>query len=146
MKRLIPFVVYLALLSGLFLLASSDSEVVWGMPVACIEGGPCWIAAGGTGVIVLGAGVGVIGFGFITGGLLFATGQVTGGAICLGQLAIGVTAFLGQVGTGLVGAGQGALGLYTVSQGNTTGPGRRFLDGLSRDLDELLALRPGRDA
>ncbi len=135
--------VILVVLALLFWATTPGGVSVAGMPVACLgnaeAGTSCWITIGGFGVIVLGMGAGLVEIGIFGAGVLFATGQLSLGLIAFGQLALGPIFYCGQVGVGLVGMGQGGLGVLKIGQGHTGGEGRRFLDQLSDELNELLA-------
>ena len=122
------------------------------MPIACLaEGGeseddfpfadaqPCWISLGGVGVIVLGIGIGIVEFGIFGAGLLFGSGQVAGGLIAMGQAGIGLVLFAGQAGVGLTGVGQGMFGWITAYQGGEKRDGKRFLEDLNEDANDLFS-------
>lgn len=139
-KWLALVIAVVALTATLFLLSTDGGATVLGLPLACVGSWeiPCWITAGGSGVLVVGGGTGVVAIGIAGAGLLFATGQIAIGLIAFGQLALGGVAFLGQVATGLVGAAQGGLGWLTVVQGGNNVEGRAFLKQLDADLAETL--------
>lgn len=145
-RRLIIIAVLQAAVSAalFFLVKLTEVEptVLFGMPViGSSMDQPSWIAAGGEGVIVLGAGVGLVEFGMYGVGILFATGQACAGLIAFGQAAFGLLFFAGQLGLGLTGVGQLAVGAQVVGQGELGPNGREFLERMSADLDELLRFR-----
>ena len=82
----------------------SESEFLGVPVVSMVEDQWAWLTIGaGTGVLVVGAGgAGLVTFTLYGAGLLFGTGQVTAGLICMGQAGLGLVLFLGQAGTGLV--------------------------------------------
>jgi hypothetical protein len=143
LKRFVILVGLIVVMTLLFWVSTPSGASVAGMPVACTGNSeavaPCWIALGGFGVIVVGMGAGLVEIGIFGAGVLFATGQLSLGLIAFGQLALGPIFYCGQVGVGLVGMGQGGLGVLKIGQGDTSGEGRRFLDQLSGELNELLA-------
>jgi hypothetical protein len=143
-KRFAALVVLVALTSLLFFVTADREASVLGLKLACVDftsDDLCWIGMGAKGVIVLGGGFGVIELGIAGGGILFATGQLAIGSLVLGQLAIGLVGFLGQVGTGLVGMAQGGVGWRTVTQGGDNEDGKRFLRAMSADLEGILRFR-----
>ena len=121
-------------------LSPGGTEPVLGLPVTNVadENTPAWIAFGGVGVLCLGAGVGVVSFTLYGGGVLFATGQITAGLICIGQLGVGVVFACVQVGAGLTGIGQGIAGGLVGGQGTLGFDGDEFLEQLDKDVSELL--------
>ena len=145
MKRFFIVVAVIAIVGLLLWLSVPAGATAFGMPVACYgnleDGTTCWITIGGFGVLVLGAGVGIVEIGIIGAGLLFAVGQATAGLIAFGQVVLGPVFFCAQGGLGLAGLGQGGAGLYTISQGRTGGEGRKFLDQLNEDMNELMKFR-----
>lgn len=114
-----------------------------GLPVVSLSGPTGWLTIGdGSGVLLVGfGGVGVVTFTLIGAGLLFGTGQVAAGSICMGQAGLGLVAFLGQAGTGLVGAGQVIVGGLGWAQGRLAFDGKAFILGLNSDLDDLFRFR-----
>jgi len=142
LKRFFIVLALIAVVALLMWVITPAGATAFGMPVACYgnmeDGTFCWITLGGFGVLVLGAGVGLVEIGLIGAGLLFAVGQATVGLIAFGQVVLGPVFYCAQGGLGLVGLGQGGAGLYTIKQGSTGGEGRKFLDQLDEELNELL--------
>ncbi len=137
-------IVTLLALSGLSSVQSPETASLLGMPVVCgpeQAGAPCWIAYGGTGVVVLGAGLGLVEFGIGGVGLLFGTGQLAIGLIAMGQVGMGLVFWAGQAGVGLTGIAQGMFGWVTAYQGGESGGGRSYLRELSVDIADLCSFR-----
>jgi hypothetical protein len=106
------------------------------------EAGPCWLAAGGQGVVVVGmAGAGVVFIGLWGAGLLFGVGQATTGLVAVGQLAFGAFFVLAQLGVGLSGLGQLVGSWYAAGQVGLGKDGKPFLRALAADLGRALAFR-----
>ncbi|CAN5186003.1 hypothetical protein BH09MYX1_BH09MYX1_56990 [soil metagenome] len=147
MKRFIILAVILgvtsALLYWLTSLQSTEGAVTRFLDIPVIDDNAdyAWISVGHEGVIVLGIGFGLVEFGMYGVGVFFATGQACAGLIALGQAAFGPVAFLCQLGIGLTGAAQVAVGGQVIGQGELGPNGAAFLKRLSSDLDDLLRLR-----
>lgn len=131
-----------ALLYGLTSLQSEGTITRFlDVPVIDDHADYAWMTIGGEGVIALGVGFGLVEFGMYGVGIFFATGQACAGLIAIGQAAFGPIAFLGQLGIGLTGAAQLAVGGQVIGQGELGPNGSDFLARLSKDLDDLLRLR-----
>lgn len=104
----------------------------------------CWLSIGsGFGVLFVGlAGVGLVAIAVAGGaGLLFGCGQAGCGMIAMGQIAVGLTFTLAQLGAGGSGLGQLIIGWLVKGQVGLGKDGGEFLAQLNKDLNQLLALR-----
>jgi hypothetical protein len=130
------------MLYGHAAITTDHATVLWGLPVTNVghHDGAAWISLAGFGGIVLGAGAGLVEFGLGGAGAFFATGQVCAGGIAIGQLAIGVTFVLGQVGCGVLGYVQGGVGGFMRAQGALAKDGKAILGDLDAWLGRVLRL------
>lgn len=123
---------------------SSVTEVL-GMPVLGVASERlCWLSLGtGYGVLFVGlVGAGVVAITVAAGaGLLFGIGQAAAGMMVVGQLGLGLTFALAQLGIGATGYGQLIAGILVRGQLGIGKDGAAFLKQLDKDLDGLLSFR-----
>jgi hypothetical protein len=99
-----------------------------------------WISVAGSGGIVLLSGFGLVTFGWFGVGALFAVGQACAGGIAIGQVALGGTFVVAQLGLGAAGVVQAGAGGAMRGQAALAKDGREMFAALDDWLGRALRL------